>query len=47
MIDTASGSCGFPVHTIYVETNFEGKGIEQSHLFTSQEKPLNVYRLCK
>ena len=36
MIDTASGSCGFPVHTIfYVWRNLlKDKGIDQSHLFT-------------
>lgn len=41
MIDTASGSCGFPVHTIFYvwKKILKEKGIEQSHLFTSQEKP--------
>ena len=41
MIDTASGSCGFPVHTIFYvwKQIMNEKGIEQSHLFTSQEKP--------
>ncbi len=41
MIDTAAGSCGFPVHTIfYVWKNILAeKGIEQSHLFTAEEKP--------
>lgn len=41
MIDTASGSCGFPVHTIFYvwKQILKEKGIEQSHLFTSQEKP--------
>ncbi len=41
MIDTAAGSCGFPVHTIfYVWKNiFKEKGIEQSHLFTTERKP--------
>ena len=41
MIDTASGSCGFPVHTIFYvwKQILKEKGITQSHLFTSQEKP--------
>ena len=41
MIDTASGSCGFPVHTIFYvwKQILKEKGLEQSHLFTSQEKP--------
>jgi len=41
MIDTAAGSCGFPVHTIfYVWKNIlKEKGIEQSHLFTVERKP--------
>ena len=41
MIDTASGSCGFPVHTIFYvwKQILNEKGITQSHLFTSQEKP--------
>ncbi|MBO7598053.1 MAG: N-6 DNA methylase [Bacteroidales bacterium] len=41
MIDTAAGSCGFPVHTIfYVWKNIlKSKGIKQSHLFTAEEKP--------
>lgn len=41
MIDTASGSCGFPVHTIfYVWKNILAeKGIKQSHLFTTEKKP--------
>ena len=41
MIDPASGSCGFPVHTIFYvwKQILKEKGIAQSHLFTSQEKP--------
>lgn len=41
LIDPASGSCGFPVHTIFYvwKQILKEKGIEQSHLFTSQEKP--------
>lgn len=41
MIDTASGSCGFPVHTIFYvwKSILKEKGIEQSHLFTTEMKP--------
>ncbi|MDX2285654.1 MAG: N-6 DNA methylase [Bacteroidia bacterium] len=41
MIDTAAGSCGFPVHTIfYVWRNILAEeGIPQSHLFTAEQKP--------
>lgn len=41
MIDTAAGSCGFPVHTIFhVWKNILAeKGIALSHLFTAEEKP--------
>lgn len=41
MIDTAAGSCGFPVHTIFHvwKQILEERGIKKSHLFTSQEKP--------
>src|SRR5699024_10332372 len=41
IIDTAAGSCGFPVHTIFHvwQQILEERGIELSHLFTSQEKP--------
>lgn len=40
MIDTASGSCGFPIHTcFYVWKNiYREKGIEASHLFTAEKK---------
>jgi type I restriction enzyme M protein len=41
VIDTASGSCGFPVHSIFYvwEQILKEKGLEKSHLFTSEEKP--------
>ncbi len=41
MIDTAGGSCGFPVHTIFYvwKEILKENGIEQGHLFTSEEKP--------
>lgn len=41
MIDTASGSCGFPVHTIFYvwEQILKQKGITKSHLFTTELKP--------
>ena len=40
MIDTASGSCGFPIHTcFYVWKNiYRQNGIEASHLFTAEKK---------
>lgn len=42
IIDTASGSCGFPVHVIFHvwEKILEAKGIDKSHLFTLEEKPV-------
>lgn len=41
MIDTAAGSCGFPVHTIFYvwKKILEEKGLPQSHLFTAEKKP--------
>ena len=41
MIDTASGSCGFPVHTIFHvwENILKEKGLERSHLFSLEQKP--------
>lgn len=41
MIDTASGSCGFPVHTIFYvwQKILERKGLKKSHLFTLEKKP--------
>lgn len=41
MIDTAAGSCGFPVHTIFYvwQKILERKGLERSHLFTLEQKP--------
>ncbi|MGQ9445454.1 N-6 DNA methylase [[Pasteurella] aerogenes] len=41
IIDTASGSCGFPVHTIFHvwEQILKEKGLHKSHLFTSEERP--------
>lgn len=40
MIDTASGSCGFPVHTIFHvwQKQLEEKKLSRSHLFTAEEK---------
>lgn len=42
MIDTAAGSCGFPVHTIFHvwEQILKEKGLDKSHLFTLEEKPV-------
>jgi type I restriction enzyme M protein len=41
MIDTAAGSCGFPVHTMfYVWKNIlKEMGLPESHLFTLEQKP--------
>ncbi|MDP4283654.1 MAG: N-6 DNA methylase [Bacteroidota bacterium] len=41
MIDTAAGSCGFPVHTIFHvwEQILKKKGLNKSHLFTLEDKP--------
>lgn len=41
MIDTAAGSCGFPVHTIFHvwKSILAERGIPQSHLFTTERKP--------
>lgn len=41
VIDTASGSCGFPVHSIFYvwEQILKEKGLKKSHLFTSEIKP--------
>lgn len=41
MIDTAAGSCGFPVHTIFYvwEKILRQKGLDRSHLFNSEVKP--------
>jgi type I restriction enzyme M protein len=40
MIDTASGSCGFPIHTVFSvwQKIYEELGIDKSHLFTAEEK---------
>ena len=42
MIDTAAGSCGFPVHTIFHvwKQILKRKGLSQSHLFTLEQKPV-------
>ena len=41
MIDTAAGSCGFAVHSIFHvwENILKEKGLERSHLFTLEQKP--------
>jgi len=40
MIDTAAGSCGFPVHTIFHvwEQQLKARGLPKSHLFTTENK---------
>ena len=41
MIDTAAGSCGFPIHTIFHvwENIMKEEGLNKSHLFTLEQKP--------
>lgn len=41
IIDTAAGSCGFPVHSIFHvwEQILKSKGLNKSHLFTLENKP--------
>ena len=41
LIDTAAGSCGFPVHSIFYvwEQIMKEEGLGKSHLFTSEKKP--------
>lgn len=43
VIDTAAGSCGFPVHSIFHvwEKQLKARGLERSHLFTAEENCLN------
>lgn len=40
MIDPASGSCGFPIHTCFYvwQQLYKAKGLNQSHLFTAEKK---------
>jgi type I restriction enzyme M protein len=40
-IDTAAGSCGFPVHSIFHvwEQIMKEEGLSKSHLFTTEKKP--------
>lgn len=40
MIDPASGSCGFPIHTCFYvwKQIYKEKGIEANHLFTAEDK---------
>ena len=41
LIDTAAGSCGFPVHGIFYvwEQIMQQEGLSKSHLFTTEQKP--------
>ena len=41
LIDTAAGSCGFPVHAIFHvwEQILKDEGLDKSHLFTLENKP--------
>ncbi len=40
IIDTAAGSCGFPIHSVFEVWRkiYEDEGIEESHLFTAEDK---------
>ncbi|NOT18212.1 MAG: N-6 DNA methylase [Sulfuriferula sp.] len=42
LIDTAAGSCGFPVHGIFHvwEQIMKDEGLSRSHLFTTERKPV-------
>lgn len=42
LIDTAAGSCGFPVHGIFHvwEQIMKSEGLSRSHLFTTEKKPV-------
>lgn len=42
LIDTAAGSCGFPVHGIFHvwEQIMKSEGLNKSHLFTAEKKPV-------
>jgi len=49
IIDTAAGSCGFPVHTIFYvwENILKEKGLNKSHLFTLEKKPSECTKYVK
>jgi len=42
LVDTAAGSCGFPVHAIFHvwEQIMKEEGLDKSHLFTTEKKPV-------
>jgi type I restriction enzyme M protein len=49
MIDTASGSCGFPIHTVFEvwKKIYKDLGIEESHLFTAEKKHPRALKYVK
>ncbi len=49
MIDSASGSCGFPIHTVFDvwKKIYADLGIEESHLFTAEEKHPRALKYVK
>lgn len=49
MIDTASGSCGFPIHTVFDvwKKIYDDMGIEASHLFTAEKKEERALKYVK
>ena len=49
MIDTASGSCGFPIHTVFEvwKKIYKELGIDESHLFTAEDKNARALKYVK
>ncbi|MEA2100040.1 MAG: type I restriction enzyme HsdR N-terminal domain-containing protein, partial [Campylobacterota bacterium] len=49
MIDSASGSCGFPIHTVFDvwKKIYADLGIKESHLFTAEEKHPRALKYVK
>lgn len=49
MIDTAAGSCGFPIHNVFDvwKKIYEDEGIEESHLFTAEKKHPRALKYVK
>ena len=49
MIDTAAGSCGFPIHDVFDvwKKIYADEGIEESHLFTAEKKHPRALKYVK
>ncbi len=45
MIDSASGSCGFPIHTVFYvwKQIYQDLGIKESHLFTAEKNTIELW----